>query len=135
MEKFWNDGNTTISTTIEPGKQFIINGEYFKVAKNDGEVDQLEIEIKYREGMGEKTSNHKIPVVQYENKNEYIFPVKGTWIATDIYSTIASHRWCYNSEFAFDLGQLDENLLFISKDYMDNTDFPHYGKEIIAIAD
>lgn len=134
MEKFWDDSSTATSTTIESGKQFIINGEHFKIL-SDTEVDELEIEIKYRENIIEKVLNHKIPVVEYKNKNEYIFPVKGVWMATDIYSTVDSHRWCYNSEFAFDLGQLDNNLLFISKDYMDNVDFTHYGKEIIAIAD
>jgi murein DD-endopeptidase MepM/ murein hydrolase activator NlpD len=56
-------------------------------------------------------------------------------MVTDIYSTVDSHRWCCNSEFAFDLGQLDNNLLFINKDYMDNKDFVHYGKEIVAAAD
>lgn len=134
MEKFWNDSNIATSTTIESGKQFVFMSEHFKLL-NETIVDELIISITYVENEIEKVLNCKMPVIEYKNKNKYIFPVKGTWIATDIYSTIDSHRWCYNSEFAFDLGQLDNNLLFINKDYMNNVDFVHYGKKVVAIAD
>ena len=60
----------------------------------------------------EATSNlghffHEVEVCEYQSLNSYIFPMKGTFLVSDTYLSINSHRWCRNSEFAFDVGSAD----------------------------
>ena len=51
-----------------------------------------------------------VSIVPYRSPNRYRFPLRGTFLVTDTYPSINSHRWCRNSEFAFDAGQFDETL-------------------------
>lgn len=41
---------------------------------------------------------------QYQSQNTYLFPLRGTYLVSDTYPSINSHRWCRNSEFAIDIG-------------------------------
>ena len=59
---------------------------------------------------GEKILETEIAVVPYESPNRYTFPMSGTFLVTDTYPSINSHRWCRNSEFAFDVGCFHESL-------------------------
>jgi len=134
LEKFWNNDSLSANLTIAPNKQFVIMAEYFNLITYD-EIESVEIVINYDINNENINHIHSLSLTAYEVKNPYVFPVKGTWIATDIYSSIDSHRWCYNSEFAFDLGQLNEEFMLISKEGMENEEYVHYGKEIVAIGD
>lgn len=51
-----------------------------------------------------------VQVEAYQSPNRYCFPMKGTLLVTDTYPSVNSHRWCRNSEFAFDVGLFDETL-------------------------
>ena len=51
-----------------------------------------------------------MPIVPYQSGNAYVFPLRGTFLVTDTYPSINSHRWCRNSEFAFDVGAFDDTL-------------------------
>lgn len=134
IEKFWNKDSLSTSLIIEPNKQFVVMAEYFNLITYD-EIEKLQVVIDYTINNEYMKHTDDIYLKTYEVKNQYIFPVKGTWIVTDIYSSIDSHRWCYNSEFAFDLGQLNEEFMLISKEGMENEEYVHYGKEIVAIGD
>ena len=71
-----------------------------------GAADTLHV-LAERDGLrAEKT----ISVVPYESPNRYRFPLRGTVLVTDTYPSVNSHRWCRNSEFAFDAGRFDETL-------------------------
>lgn len=59
---------------------------------------------------GGKTLEAEIEVVPYRSPNRWRFPLAGTVLVTDTYPSINSHRWCRNSEFAFDAGAFDETL-------------------------
>ena len=59
---------------------------------------------------GGQTVTRTIPVIPYQSPNRYRFPLVGTVLVTDTYPSINSHRWCRNSEFAFDVGAFDETL-------------------------
>lgn len=71
-----------------------------------GAVDELRIEA----DCGGKIVTCAIPVIPYKSPNRWRFPLSGTVVVTDTYSSINSHRWCRNSEFAFDAGAFDETL-------------------------
>lgn len=45
-----------------------------------------------------------VQVTQYQSQNTYLFPLRGTFLVSDTYPSINSHRWCRNSEFAIDIG-------------------------------
>ncbi|MBD8045997.1 MAG: M23 family metallopeptidase [Clostridium argentinense] len=134
IEKFWNDGSLTTSLEIEPNKQFVVMAEYFNLITYDN-IEKMEVVINYSKNNKQMTQTYDIYLKAYESKNQYIFPLRGTWIVTDIYSSIDSHRWCYNSEFAFDVGQLNKDFMLIHKENMENKEYTHYGKDIIAIGD
>ena len=36
--------------------------------------------------------------------------MKGTFLVSDTYASINSHRWCRNSEFAMDIGSFSADL-------------------------
>lgn len=71
-----------------------------------GAADELRIEA----DCGGKTLTRTIPVIPYQSPNRWRFPLKGSAVVTDTYPSLNSHRWCRNSEFAFDAGAFDETL-------------------------
>lgn len=79
--------------------------EYFSLFAS-APVDSLHI----RAVCGGRELESDIPVVPYESPNQWQFPLRGTVLVTDTYPSINSHRWCRNSEFAFDVGAFDETL-------------------------
>lgn len=79
--------------------------EYFAVYTSQV-IDTLRVSAQCGDTLLEK----EIPVVPYESRNRYHFPMKGTFLVTDTYPSINSHRWCRNSEFAFDVGKFADTL-------------------------
>lgn len=67
-------------------------------------------ELLIRAECGEEILEKRVRLLLYESVNTYRFPMEGTLLVTDTYSSINSHRWCRNSEFAFDVGTFDETL-------------------------
>lgn len=59
---------------------------------------------------GGKTWDARLQIVPYQSPNRWRFPLAGTVLVTDTYPSLNSHRWCRNSEFAFDAGAFDETL-------------------------
>jgi hypothetical protein len=133
-EIFWDVDSLSNSITLEPGRETGIFNEFF-LAVHSTAFDELEIEITYLEDDFVKEASKKIPLVQYQNKNEYIFPVKGAWQVNGNYDCIIAHRSHYSMEFAFDIAQMNSDMKIYSKDQMQDTDFPAFGKDILAIAD
>ena len=79
--------------------------EYFSLFAS-APVDSLHIQTV----CGGQELASDVPVVPYESPNRWQFPLRGTVLVTDTYPSINSHRWCRNSEFAFDAGAFDETL-------------------------
>lgn len=79
--------------------------EYFSFFSSQA-ADELRVEAV----CGEAVTVLTIPVLPYQSPNLYRFPLEGTFLVTDTYPSINSHRWCRNSEFAFDVGAFDETL-------------------------
>ncbi len=76
--------------------------EYFLVYTS-APVDTLQIQAK----TNFETVTHQIPVREYRSQNRYFFPIHEICMVSDTYPCINSHRWCRNSEFAFDVGSPD----------------------------
>lgn len=69
-------------------------------------ADELRVEA----DCGGKVLTRTIPVIPYQSPNRWRFPLRGTAVVTDTYPSLNSHRWCRNSEFAFDAGAFDKTL-------------------------
>lgn len=69
-------------------------------------VDRLHIEA----DCGGRVVEADVKILPYQSPNCYQFPLRETVLVTDTYASINSHRWCRNSEFAFDAGAFDGSL-------------------------
>lgn len=133
-EKFWDKDRLSTTTTLEPGQETGFLRERFRIVSSDP-IDELVFTVFYIQNDEEKNARIHIPVIQYENKNQYIFPVKGVWRVTCNWDGPDSHRDAYSQEFAFDLDQLDNNLQVVLNQKQPNEEYRCYGKEIVAVAD
>jgi len=133
-ERFWDRDRLSTTTTLESRQETGFMNERFRIIASDP-IDELVFVVFYVEDGRDKNTQINIPVVQYENKNEYIFPVKGAWRVTCNWDGPDSHRESYSQEFAFDLDQLDRNMEVVLNQKKPNEEYPCYGKEVIAVAD
>ncbi len=85
--------------------QFPFLHEYFSFFSSEI-VNRLTVKAK----CGERNIEREIAITPYESLNRHTFPLRGTFLVTDTYPSINSHRWCRNSEFAFDVGLFEESL-------------------------
>lgn len=92
-----------LGTGRRPKEAFL--HEYFSFFASQA-ADRLRVEAV----CGGKTEGADIQIVPYQSPNHWRFPLHGTVMVTDTYPSINSHRWCRNSEFAFDAGAFDETL-------------------------
>ena len=133
VEEFWKK-EMFFSNILEPNSETGFRLEHF-THLDLNPVDQLVLTVTYIEEEEEKKEVCTIPLAQYKNENQYIFPLKGAWIAINTFDNPYEHRRMHSQEFGFDLGQLDENIVFIPPKGNKNEFFCFYGKEVIAIAD
>jgi len=133
VEEFWKR-ETVSSNILESNYETGFRLEHF-THLDLNPVNQLVLTVTYIEEEEEKKEVCTIPLVQYKNENQYIFPLKGAWIAINTFDNPYEHRRMHSQEFGFDLGQLDENMVFIPPKGNKNEFFCFYGKEVIAIAD
>ena len=133
-EKFWSIESVVPAPILKPGQETGILLEGFRTL-HQKPVDECVVSVHYLQDGKEKKAVSSIPIVKYENKNKYIFPLKGAWLAINNYDNIYFHRQCYSQEFAMDLIQIDTDFKFYSKKKIANKEYPGYGKNIHAIAD
>ena len=53
-------------------------------------------------------STNELSVIQYKSKNQYNFPLKGTWSAFGAPSLNSHHRWVGIQEFSYDFIKMDK---------------------------
>lgn len=133
-KEFWDYNSLSESTILKPGEEIGLRNEYFHILFNEL-LDELIIQVKYTQEGSEHVESRKIDLVRYENKNKYIFPVKGTWQVGGNFDCLLAHRWRHVDEFAFDLIKLDENHMLAVDENRNEEDYPCYGEEVYAIDD
>lgn len=131
---FWNQSNFAKSIAMEPNEETGIFNECFIVVHHSI-IDKLAITVTYLKNMQEYKDSLEVPIIQYNNKNEYIFPVKGAWSTCGNYNNLLDHRPHYSMEFAIDMAQYNSEFKLMYKEDMSNEDFVAYGSDILAIAD
>jgi len=132
-EMFWDYNELSEHVILLPNQETGIINEFFIVIC-ENPINELNIIVSYIENGVLKTAEKHIPVIEYRTKNKYIFPAAGVWQIYRNYDSIGAHRTQYSMEFAFDIGQLNPDSLFVYKSKMEDEDFVHFGKDILAIA-
>ncbi len=133
VEGFWNK-ELFSSNFLEPNHETGFRLEHF-VHMDADPVDELILTVTYIENNEEKMDHSSIPLIQYQNKNKYIFPLKGAWFTVNAFENPYEHRRMHSQEFGFDVVQLDEDMNCIPAEGNENELFIYHGKEVIAIAD
>ncbi|UCE28934.1 MAG: M23 family metallopeptidase [Candidatus Bathyarchaeota archaeon] len=132
-EKFW-DKDQISTNTLEPNQETGFLHEHFRIATPEP-IDELVFTAVYVKEDKQKNVAIRIPVTQYERKNQYIFPLKGIWMVLGNWNDPYDHRTHNSQEFGFDLIQLDDNMQFVQNQEKPNDEYPCYGQKIVAIAD
>lgn len=132
-EKFWDNKDLSDTKVLEPNQETGLLFEHFRMIDKNL-VDECVVSVYYLQNGKESNQAVNIPVIEYKNKNEYIFPVKGAWLVCSNYDNIYAHRRVHFEEFAMDIIQLTD-YAFIPHPDSDNEDIACYGKKIYAIAD
>lgn len=131
-DSFWNEDQLNFSTELKPQEETgIISEHIFYVGKHT--IDNVQIKIEYSKQ--EKAIMHEsnVPLLEYDIKNQYIFPVKGTWHVIGTFDDyINGHRVMYSQEFAFDLDKVFES--FPLPKNKKNSGYPCYNENIYAVA-
>ncbi len=81
------------------------------------------------------TAETSLPVVRYEAKNEFIFPLGGRWYVSSSSSIRSHHRARPPHEFALDLMKIGEGGRSFRTDGSSPEDYYAFGKDVLAIAD
>jgi hypothetical protein len=133
-EEFWDNECISPTPTLEPKQETGVLMEHFKIYQKE-HIDECIVSVFYAQNSKERNSICKIPIIQYKNKNKYIFPLKGSWLVVNNYDNIHSHRCCHSEEFAIDLIRLTGDFIIAPEKKCDNRNYPSYGEKIYAVTD
>lgn len=132
--EFWDYSNMASSRYVKADEEIGIRGEYFHIIF-DQEIDALIVTVDYKHQGQRVQSSERIKLINYEHKNDYIFPVKGIWQVDGNFDCLLAHRGRHSDEFAIDLTQLDPNHTLVDWPGRIDEDYPCNGAEVLAAAD
>ena len=133
VKEFWDPSAFNL-LTLKPGEETGIMNEIIIFASVSS-VEKLQVRLKYEENGETKEVTCDIHVIPYKNKNQYIFPLQGTWLVGNNWDNPYYHRQVHSQEFAFDILQLDQNLQILLNAPLDNIAYQYYGENILSIGD
>lgn len=134
VRKLWDYDCLAQSTTLQLGEEIGLRNEYFHIVYNEL-LDELIVQVKYIQDGTEYKKSENISLIKYENKNKYIFPVKGTWQVNGNFDCLLCHRQRNADEFAFDIAKLDKNHMVVINKDKKQEEYPCFGEKVYAIAD
>lgn len=132
-KKFWDIKDLSTTKVLTPNQETGLLFEHFRIVDKNV-VDECVVSVYYLQNKKERIKSVTIPVVEYKNKNEYIFPLKGAWLVCSNYNNVYEHRRVHFEEFAMDMIQLTDYTFILHPD-SDNEDIACYGKNVYCIAD
>ncbi|MCK5045709.1 MAG: M23 family metallopeptidase [Candidatus Heimdallarchaeota archaeon] len=133
VKDFWKNENYTLDL-LEPGQETGFRLEHFRTLV-EKPIDELVFTVVYKQADETKKTSIQIPIIEYKNKKEYIFPLKGTWLVFGNWDDAYNHRSMHSQEFGFDLVQLNDNLQFEQTIEKPNEEFKCYNEDLLAVAD
>ncbi|MGY5876851.1 MAG: M23 family metallopeptidase [Candidatus Thorarchaeota archaeon] len=134
QEVFWENETFTSSHVLEPRQETGFRLEVFRLVSTQP-IDEIECTVVYESENEKEKKSLSVPIRSYESKNDYIFPLRGTWIVWGNWDVTTSHRTMHSQEFAMDLMEYNDDLMIPQVGSTPNEEFKMYNKEVIAIAD
>jgi murein DD-endopeptidase MepM/ murein hydrolase activator NlpD len=80
-------------------------------------------------------STNELSVIQYKSKNQYNFPLKGTWSAFGAPSLNSHHRWVGIQEFSYDFIKMDKNGDSHKRGGSKFKQYYAYGEDVLSVGD
>jgi len=132
---FFNLDNFCYDTTLQPNQETALLFERFH-SWDTKIMDEVTIKVEYQIDGEMKKVDLSIPLKIHQSANDYIFPVKVSWLMASNYheSATMSHRTSVSNEFAWDIVQLDSSNKMYPKGTK-NEDVGYFKAELLAIAD
>lgn len=131
---FWDANLVSGIPELQPAQETGLLLEHFRIAKAKP-IDECTLRVTYYHHNSTKQAALTIPVREYQNRNDYVFPLKGAWLVANNYDDIHFHRRMHSQEFAMDLVRFTKDLRLFKGKNPHNRSFPGYGAEVCAIAD
>jgi murein DD-endopeptidase MepM/ murein hydrolase activator NlpD len=76
-----------------------------------------------------------VPLKVYEQKNEFIFPIRGASVAAVSAGMSEPHRWAMNEEFAVDIVRVGTSGRTCRGQCAKLTDYYGWGADVVSVAD
>ncbi|HEX3075262.1 MAG TPA: M23 family metallopeptidase [Lachnospiraceae bacterium] len=133
-EGFYQPGRFSNSRILKPNEETGIFNEYFVIVYKES-LDRLQVIVRYQMEGIQQEEELNIPLIQYKNRNEYIFPLRGRISTCGNYNALLDHRQHFSMEFAIDMAQYNEEQKLCFKEDMKQEDYVVFGKDILSIAD
>ncbi len=120
---------------LEPGTAILVRNRLLALS---GYIlpDTVRVRAKLVDASGKSiAAETSLPVVKYEAKNEFIFPLKGRWYLSSSSSIRSHHRARPAHEFALDLMRIGDGGKSFRTDGSSPEDYYAFGEDVLAIAD
>lgn len=136
------EGNLTQKAVLNPGQYAIIplSRMLFLDYIGQNQVEEIQLNVRTESESEKEIVEFCIPLRPYKSKGEYVFPLKGTLVITNLPMSLAAHRAVLSQEFAFDVAgvkqTLDGDFVTSSKaEPRKLSDYLIFNKEVMAIGD
>lgn len=127
--------NTQLATSAElnPGETLVAHNLYFTFQKEPTDFNVVAVAKDSSGNPTQATASAK--VVQYKSRNQYIFPLQGSWYMQSVPRSVTSHhRWMPQTQFGIDCLKLDENGSPFKTDGKAAADYYAFGQPVLAAA-
>jgi murein DD-endopeptidase MepM/ murein hydrolase activator NlpD len=132
--RYLDPGVTLASSRVLPPKSAVVMNGIPLLLRGPG--DSVRIVAEAEQAGGTKLQVElNLPLRQYQQKNDYYFPLQGVWMVVVGPSFSEPHRWALNEEFALDIVRLGESGKTYHGSGIKLSDFYSYGQEVVAVAD
>ena len=122
-------------TDLQPNSALIMTNQLLSFSQLP---DALRIIVRGRDAGGDPVqAETTLPVIAYENKTQYAFPLKGLWRmqAMPAGGVLNHHRFGIVNEFGIDLVRLGPDGRDYENQGRESTDYFGYGEVVMAAAD
>jgi murein DD-endopeptidase MepM/ murein hydrolase activator NlpD len=119
------------SSTLEPGQALFIPNNPLLIPAN---CDKIRIRVNATHKGHPIESLIELSVSEYKQKNDYRFPLEGTWYVSSGPDLYSEHRWVNLQEFGCDFVQLSGDGGMYSGSGLHVEDYYGYGSKVMASA-
>ncbi len=135
------EGKLADSRNIKPEESAVLPLSTIAYLHYTGQtqIESMELAIRIRSGKASETLLYPVKLTHYEQKGQYIFPLKGDLHVAFVPLSYIHHRATHSQEFAFDVVGAAQNGTGFTEISTPQpkvlSDFGIWGRDVLAIAD